>query len=274
MTRRLKEHRQRELEQKPSERQDILHFLCSATDPETGEPAFELKELLAEANLLMVAGSDTSSTILCAIFFYLAHNQRVYLKLVKEIRDTFTDPDQIVHGPQLASCKYLRACIDEALRMAHSGSSELPREVLAGGQMIDGEVYPQGTIVGTPNWALGRNEETYGDANTFRPERWIVSDDLGTLNTEEDVKRLKRALHTFLRGPGDCVGQKIAMLQLTMVIARTVWRLDFRVTPGTHVGEGRDELGWGQRDRRQYMVTDAYVAQKKGPLLQFRSRAE
>ena len=78
--------------------------------------------------------------------------------------------------------------------MAPAGPSELPREVLPGGTVIEGDYYPAGVIVGTPNWAMGHNEEHYGDASTFRPERWIVSDHLDTLNTEEEVRLLKGGL--------------------------------------------------------------------------------
>ena len=273
VTKRLEEQRKRETEKTPPEREDMLHFLCSAKDPDTGEPAFGLKELLAEANLLIVAGSDTTSITISSLFFYLMHNRRAYLKLVKEIRDTFSSPEDIVHGPKLLTdCKYLRACINETLRLAPAGPRELPREVLPGGMTIEGEHYPAGVIVGTPNWAMGRNEEHYGDAYTFRPERWIVSDELESLNPEEEVRRLKHGLHTFLKGPGDCVGQKLAMLQMYIVIARTLWRMDIRLAPGPDVGAGNAKLGWGLRDPRQYVVSDAYIALHQGPVVQVRAR--
>lgn len=272
---RLKEQRKRETEKTPIGREDMLHFLCSAKDPDTGAPAFGRKELLAEANLLIMAGSDTTSITISSLFFYLTHNRRAFLKLVKEIREMFKDVEDIVHGPRLLTdCKYLRACIDETLRLSPAGPSELPRDVLPGGTTINGEHYPAGVVVGTPNWAMGRNEEHYGDAYTFRPERWIVSDELESLNPDEDVRRLRRGLHTFLKGPGDCVGQKLAMLQMSIVIARTLWRMDLRLAPGKDVGAGNAKLGWGQRDPRQYVLGDAYIALHQGPVVQVRARQD
>jgi cytochrome P450 len=275
VTKRLEEQWEPEIKKTPIEREDMLHFLCSAKDPDTGKPAFGLKDLLSEANLLIMAGSDTTSITISALFFYLTHNRRVYLKLVNEVRATFASPEDIVHGPKLLTdCKYLRACLDETLRPAPAGPSELPREVLLGGTTIEGEHYPAGVIVGTPTWAMGRNEEQYGDAYTFRPERFIVSDELDSLNTEEEVRKLKRGLHTFLKGPGDCVGQKLAMLQMCIVVARTLWRMDVRLAPGTDVGAGSESLGWGLRDHRQYVLADAYISLHERPVVQTRVRQD
>jgi cytochrome P450 len=271
---RVADEEKRRAQGRPVKREDMLHFLITAQDPDTGKPACGLKELVAEANLLVLAGADTTSVTLCSLLFYITHNERVYLKLVKEIRETFASPEDIVFNPALLNCTYLRACIDETLRLAPAGPSELPRQILPGGMQIEGDFYPEGTIVGTPNWAMGRNEEHYGDACTFRPERWIASSELHSYNPESEVLRLKRGLHTFLKGPGDCAGQKLAVLELCIIVAGTLWRMDVRLAPGTHVGEGRPELGWGRRDPRQYMLKDAYISIRVGPILQFRPRRE
>ncbi|PSN64804.1 cytochrome P450 [Corynespora cassiicola Philippines] len=236
------------INERPTNREDMLHFLCNVRDPDAGERAFDQRSLSSEANLLIMAGSDTTAIAVSGIFFYITHHQRVYLKLVREIRESFDNLGSIIHGPQLIGCKYMRACIDETLRLAPGGLSELPREILKGGMELDGHFYPEGTIIGTPTWEMGRNEEHYGDATTFRPERWIISNDIDTWNPEEEVLRIKHGLHTFLKGPGDCVGQKLAIQILSLIFARTLWQFDVRVAPGTHVGEGRPELSWGRRD--------------------------
>lgn len=274
VSRRVQIERQRESDGVAVNREDMFHFLCTARDPETGKLAFTDAELRAEAHLLIIAGSDTTANILCAVFFYICHFPRAYTKLVSEIRGMFSSPEEIVQGPDLlTNCKYLRACLDETFRLAPAAPSELERKVLSGGATIAGEVVPEGVNVGIVHWALGRNEEFYGrDANIFRPERWLVSDDTIDGNTKEEVKRLKHGLHTFGKGVGNCIGQKVAMLQLSMAIARTLWRFDVRIAPGQPLGEGRPELGWGRRDRNTYMLRDAYISLREGPVLQFRDR--
>lgn len=251
-------------------RKDMFHYIYQAKDPETGQPAYSKDEMLAEASLLHIAGSDTTTVTLCGFFFYITHYPHVYGKLVKQIRTTFASVDEIVEGHKLSSCQYLRACLDEALRMTPVGTSEFPRTILPGGQEIDGEIYPEGINVGTNSWAYGRNDQVYGDATIYRPERWIVDEANGI--TAESVAQIKSSSHPFSAGPGNCVGQNLAILEMLLITARTLYRMDVRLAPGSTLGEGTAELGWGRRDKNQFQVEDGYVALKHGPMVQFRKR--
>ena len=251
-------------------RKDMFHYLFQAKDPETGGPAFSARDLLAEAHLLIIAGSDTTSTSLCGLFFYITHHPRVYEKLVNEIRSTFQSVHQISSGPQLTSCQYLRACIDEAMRMAPAGPCELSRTVLAGGSWIDGDFFPEGVTVGMAGFTDGRREETFGDPNLYRPDRWIVDEKSGV--TAEEVAHIRSGFHPFSTGPGNCIGQNLAMLEIMITVARTLYRMDVRLVPECTLGEGKPELGWGRRDRNQYQLIDAYISVREGPVVQFKER--
>lgn len=252
-------------------RQDIFYFLHDTRDPDTGLPAYDEWEMRAESSLLIIAGSDTTAISLSGVFFYLTGDPWRCQKLVDEIRNTFDSPDEIVHGAKLSGCTYLRACVDEGMRLTPSGPSELPREVLKGGIQIMGKYYPEGTIVGTSPWSNSRNQEIYGDPETFRPERWIVDESAGV--TKESVARIKSNFHPFSNGPGHCVGKTLAMTEMLIVVARTLHRLDVRRTPGSALGGGSPSLGWGARDSRQMQLQDAYVSLRNGPEVQFRKRA-
>ncbi|KAH8702535.1 cytochrome P450 monooxygenase-like protein [Talaromyces proteolyticus] len=264
---------QKEQAEKPEveRRQDMFYFLCDAKNPDTGLPAYDEDELRAESSLLIIAGSDTTSISLSGIFFYLTGDPRRYQNLVNEILTTFDCPEEIVHGPKLLSCQYLKACVDEGMRLTPSGPSELPRQVLPGGIQIKGEYYGPGTIVGTVPWANSRNQEVYGDPDIFRPERWIVDESTGV--TKEEVSRIKANFHPFLTGPGNCIGKNLALTEILITIARTLYRLDVRRAPGSTFGGGAPELGWGARDRRQLQLGDAYISLRQGPEVQFRKRA-
>jgi cytochrome P450 len=267
VTSRMKMEQDNENE-KPT-RRDMFHFLCKATDPITGEYYSE-DALQGEAAMLIVAGSDSTSTVLAGLWFYLSRNEMVYMRLLNELRSTFANSEEIVSGPKLASCVYLYACIDEALRISPAGPSEFAREVLPGGTVIDGEFFPAGVVVGCAHWAMGHNEQVFGDPNRFRPERYIPSEITGT--TAEDVSAIRSYYHPFLIGPFNCVGKNIAMTEMALVVARTLFRLDLRAVPGENLGAGHAGLGWGRRDEKQYQISDAYITVHEGPILQFRKR--
>ena len=77
-------------------------------------------------------------------------------RLRKEVDSPFSLIEDIVVGPQLNSCVYLRACLDETLRLNPPFGGVLPREILNDGAIIDGNFYPAGTDIGTSLYALQR----------------------------------------------------------------------------------------------------------------------
>lgn len=249
-------------------RQDMFHFIFQAVDPDTGKRAYSPRELWSEVGLLVGAGSDTTAVTLSSFFFYIVRNPTLYGKLVKEIRSTFNSAEEIVSGPKLSSCKYLRACIDETLRISPVVTSGLYRTVLPGGQNINGEFYPAGITVTTSGWSSGRSDE-YGDPNVYRPERWIVNEEAGV--TAEDVARISTYMRPFSAGWSNCVGQNLAILEMLLIIARTLFRLDVRAAPGSTLGEGNPDLGWG-RNRNEYQLFDAFISLVDGPMVQFKTR--
>ncbi|CAG8951558.1 hypothetical protein HYFRA_00007474 [Hymenoscyphus fraxineus] len=174
--------------------------------------------------------------------------------------------------PQLTGYTYLRACIDETMRLSPSGPSELPRQVLKGGTIINGDFYPEGTIVGASGWATGHNEGVYGDAEVFRPERWIP--DEGTGVTQEEVNILRANFHPFAKGPGYCPGKNIAILELSITIARMLHRLEVRKPPTgeNSLGEGNPNGGWGKRNKNIFQIQDSYISVRNGPMVQFKKR--
>jgi cytochrome P450 len=250
-------------------RHDIFHYLFRAKDPETGV-LYSWADLSAEANLLVVAGSDTSSVVLSGFFFYMTRYPRVYAKLVSEIRQTFDTVEEIKGGPKLSACQYLRACIDETLRMCPATPGELPRVVQKPGLEVDGSFVPEGVQVGVPLWPLQHKQEYFGDPFFFRPERWIVDEAAGV--TPDDVALAQSAFFPFSSGSYNCVGQRLAIIELLIIMARMLYLMDFRLQPGDRLGEGSPELGWGRRDKRIFQFQDFYVGQRKGPMVQFRKR--
>lgn len=98
--------------------------------------------LRANSSLLIVAGSETTATLLSGVTYLLLKNPDTLKRLVVEIRATFkSDADtNIVSVQQLP---YLRACLDEGLRLYPPVPIGMPRVVPEGGAWIAETQVPQ-----------------------------------------------------------------------------------------------------------------------------------
>lgn len=251
------------------DRKDFFYYLLNAKDPETGN-GFSMDELWGESNLLIIAGSDTTSTAMAGTFFYLAHNATALQKLCNEIRETFSDIEEIVTGPKLSGCSYLRACIDETMRMTPPVAGALPRQVLAGGIEIDGRHIPAGIDVGVPHYAIHHNADYYPRPFDYIPERWLSDAVANPFHAK--ISEAHSAFCPFSIGPRGCIGKGLAYVELTVSIARVLFLYDMRLAPGTTLGAGNRHLGAGRTRPTEYQIEDRFASTKDGPILQFRAR--
>jgi cytochrome P450 len=230
-----------------------------------------MDELWGESNLLIIAGSDTTSTAMAATFFYLANNASSLQKVCREIRETFTDVEEIVTSPKLSGCSFLRACIDETMRMTPPVAGVLPRQVLPGGLDIDGRHIPAGVDVGVPIYTIHHNADYYPRPFDYVPERWLSDASANPLHGS--LTAAQSAYNPFSIGPRGCIGKGLAYVELTVTIARVLFLYDLRVAPGTTLGAGREDLEIGRRRTTEYQTQDVFASKKDGPILQFRARA-
>ncbi|RDW60060.1 putative cytochrome P450 67 [Coleophoma crateriformis] len=256
-----------------TDRKDFFYYLLNARDPETGN-GFTPPELWGESNLLIIAGSDTTSTALAAAFFYLVHNPAALGKLEHEIRSTFSDIEEIHSSPTLNSCIYLRAVIDEAMRLSPPVGGILPREVLPGGIDIDGLHIPEGCVVGTPHYAIHHNADYYPSPFTFNPERWIT--DSSPFVTRDSVTLAQSAFCPFSIGSRGCIGKGVAYVELMTSLARVVWLYDMRKAQQepwmSKIGEGSADQEFGRQRVAEYQMKDSFTSFKDGPWVEFLAR--
>lgn len=201
---------------------------------------------------------------MAATLFYLVRHPAALAKVTAEIRSKFSDAEAIHQGPALASLTYLRACIDEAMRLSPSVGGLLPREVLPGGITIDGHVVPAGIVVGTPHYTIHHNAEYYPDPFAYRPERWLG---------EGDVALAQSAFCPFSIGPRGCIGKGLAYIEMTITLARTLWLYDVRRAVGVRdPGEGGRSREWGRHREGEFQLVDTFTSLKDGPMVEFRRR--
>ncbi|KAL0935886.1 branched-chain-amino-acid aminotransferase [Colletotrichum truncatum] len=250
---------------------DFMFWLTGAVDPATGD-TFTMEELVEEAILLITAGSDTSSTAISSTIYYLLHNPDKLAKLQAEVRTVFSNIEQIEFGTDLQACTYLRACINEGLRLSPPAGSVLHRQVESGGVQIGETFYPEGVNIGVPVFSIHHDKEYFPDPFSFQPERWIVGETLanGTVITPEFLKYSSSAFMAFSAGTRGCIGKPLAYLQISILFATLFFKYDMRLCQkawvnGTHGGDGPDLS-------EEYELVDMFISWKNGPLVEVKAR--
>lgn len=255
-----------------TDRRDFFYHLLKARDPETGQ-GFSTPELWGESNLLIIAGSDTTSTAMAATLFYLVRNAATLHRATAEVRAAFHSVEDIHQGAPLNNCTYLRACIDEAMRLSPSVGGLLPREVLQGGITVDGELLPQGTVLGVPHYAIHHNPAYFAEPFRFVPERWLAGGE-GDEKALARVALAQSAFCPFSIGPRGCIGKGLAYVEMGIALARMLFMYDLRAARGARQGEGgMPGAEWGREKVGEFQLRDTFTSLKDGPVVEFAKRS-
>lgn len=195
--------------------------------------------LRAQLLNVLLAGRDTTSSLLSWVFHELLRHPEVFTKLRAAVLDSFGpdndgDTSRITFA-SLKNCTYLQHTLSEALRLwpVVPGNSRrsnkrtwLPR---GGGPDGSAPVFvPADTQVDYSVHVMMRRKDLWGeDANTFRPERF-------------EGRKAGWEFLPFNGGPRICIGQQFALTEASYVVARLLQRFDkIEAPPGTDLYSGR-----------------------------------
>lgn len=175
-------------------------------------------ELIENAMMLLLAGSESSATSLSGATYYLLTNKSALDKLCSEVRSAFQSEDEI-NFTSVTRLRYLNAVIEESFRLYPPAASALLRCTLPEGNVIDGHFVPGNvsptrysyhskgnqadqilqTVVGISQWAANQSKDNFRDPDRFIPERW-----LGDPLYADDQRA---AFQPFSAGPRNCIGR-------------------------------------------------------------------
>ncbi|KAI0818007.1 cytochrome P450 [Xylaria sp. FL0064] len=259
--------------QSAESKRDVYSFLAKPAS----DGVFE--NIWSEIVFFITAGSTPPATTVCALFFYLSRKPECYRSLANEVRSTFSCADEIRSGPQLSNCKYLRACIDESLRISPPSLATLWREQSDGtGDFvtIDGHVVPKGTQVGVNIYALHHNEEYFPEPFSFKPDRWLEPRQGGNSEKSSLRSKIHDAFVPFIVGPRSCAGKAMVYQEVSLVVAKTFWYFDFERCSGPlgDVGGGKTSNQNGRNRVDEFQLFDVFNSHHQGPNLVFKSRGD
>ena len=152
---------------------------------------------------LSFAGADTTAIAINSILYHLMLNPNAYSKLSSEIDTAIAKGTLSLPIPyaQAIRLPYLKACINEGMRLHPSVGLTMPRIVPAGGATISGFYFPEGYRVGINGAVVQYDKDVFGpDAEVFRPERWL----------EGDSSRMEKTMLVFGAGARTCIGKNVS----------------------------------------------------------------
>jgi cytochrome P450 len=128
-----------------TDREDFMSYILRHND----EKGMTMEEIIENSGTLIVAGSETTATLLSGTTFYLLSNPQAYDKLVREVRDTFETEDDITLQ-RVNHLEYMLAVLNEGLRLYPPVPSGLPRITPPGGEFIEGYWIPEKVCIRIP----------------------------------------------------------------------------------------------------------------------------
>ncbi|XP_061396029.1 probable cytochrome P450 12c1, mitochondrial [Musca vetustissima] len=165
---------------------------------------------------MLIAGVDTTSSVMAAVLLCMAKNPEKQEKLRQEILTNIGRTEKFTME-NMKNLPYLRACIKESLRTYPliAGNMRTTGQDLC----LSGYQVPKGTNVFLTSNLLLQEDRYFPNAEKFMPERWLRSnnqDDMSAKNTNPFI------FLPFGFGPRSCVGKRIVDLQLEITLANIV----------------------------------------------------
>ncbi|EXJ72396.1 uncharacterized protein A1O5_04900 [Cladophialophora psammophila CBS 110553] len=182
-------------------------FFSALMDDKSGRPRnLELGEIYAEVSVIINAGADTTAIALTNILE------------MEEIDGVLDDEEAVAPYDKVKHLPFLRACIDESMRLIPPTSAALMRRTPPEGAQILGEWIPGDTSVSMTIYGAHRDANIFPNPEEFQPQRWMDS---------EERKRMEPYFIPFTTGGRGCIGRNISYLEQIVVVASLVHRYEF-----------------------------------------------
>ncbi|KAL5431697.1 hypothetical protein PMIN06_012223 [Paraphaeosphaeria minitans] len=218
------------MDERLSTKVDVPDIMSALSAPyKGGLPTNEdWRVLRGDAQLIVVAGSDTTATTLSATLYQLAQHPEHVEKLRTELSPYLTDRVGNVLNETIAKLDHLNAVIHETLRLHPPVPSLQPRKTPSEGIVVDGMFIPGNTVVSCPQYVIGRSAVAYEQPESFIPERWYSS---------PSMVKVKSAWAPFSIGHYGCIGRPLALLTVRTTLASIVTAFDISFAPGEDGGD-------------------------------------
>ena len=152
------------------------------------------------------ASIDGPGSSITATVYYLVKYPQTYQKLSDEIDTILPHKPTVATWQQVKGMPYLKACIDEGMRLLPPVATDLVRRTPPECLIIDGVKVPGNTDVSISAYTSHRDPDVFPDPERWDPDRWIVN--RGT----ELMKDMLASWVPFSAGYRTCMGRNVAIV--------------------------------------------------------------
>ncbi|TLD14701.1 hypothetical protein PspLS_11106 [Pyricularia sp. CBS 133598] len=181
-----------------------------------------MEEIYKTSGTMIIAGSETTATVLSFATYLLCKHPEVHAKLVTEVRAAFKT-EQEIDAVRVQHLEYLMAVLNETMRLYPAVPWTLPRRTPPEGNMICGDFIPGDILVTISQWTMSHYDKNFAQPMTFAPNRWLPTADPIFKNDK------KEAFQPFSHGSRDCIGKNLAYTEMRIILARMLWNFDIQL---------------------------------------------
>ncbi|GJE91627.1 cytochrome P450 [Phanerochaete sordida] len=213
---------------------DLFYYLSNEDGAEKTSPPRNI--VIGDGLLALVAGSDTTATVVANTMYELLRHPNIFKRLQAEVDKFYPPGEDSLDAKHIKDMHYLEAVINEGLRMypaVPSGSHRAP-EVGKGGKAVGPYFIPEGTQTRVHFWSIHRDARNFSCPETFWPERWLVAEGVEALpaGAPAPLVHNANAFTPFSFGPYNCVGKNIALAEMKQLLCHLVQKLEIRFADG------------------------------------------
>jgi len=194
-----------------------LHLISQRDDPNT---VLTDDMLASQAFLFFIGGLDNTVVTLEFLSYYLAINPESQQRAYEEIKTVMGDRTEVGYD-DLQKMKYLEGSIYETLRLSPLSFS-IDR-ICTKETVVSGVTIEPGMVVEFPMAYIHRDTRYFDQSEEFLPERFLKNDEVSS-----DVS----AFLTFGDGPKNCVGRRLAVMNIQTIMANML--LTFTIEKTIH----------------------------------------
>lgn len=202
---------------------DLVHLMLKAHEEHVdGVSKLSENEIMAQSIVFLVAGFETTGNTLTSTAYYLATNPEVQDRLIREIDELMETSEDVPLYDLVQKAGYMDQVISEVLRIA--GPAFLIFRECEEDTIIKGIRFPKGCGVSIPSYVLHRDPGFWDNPLEFNPDNF---------SPEAKEKRDPFAFLPFGVGPRQCIGMRLALLELKIGLLQVMQRFKFERAPET-----------------------------------------